>query len=85
MSSSLTLQTDREIRYEQRCQKKKIEQQNLDRTIRFQNRETSRNENTIDMTELSNEVTTAISGIVQRNRFSPRHFRHCSSYTSLRY
>jgi len=85
MSSSLTLQTDREIRYEQRCQKKKIEQQNLDRTIRFQNRETSRNENTIDMTELSNEVTTAISGIVQRNRFSPRHFRHCSSYTSFRH
>lgn len=85
MSSSLTLQTDREIRYEQRCQKKKIEQQNLDRTIRFQNRETSRNENTIDMTELSNEVTTAISGITQKNRFSPRHFRNYSSYTSLRY
>jgi hypothetical protein len=85
MPSSLTFQTDREIRYERRCQRKRIEQQNLDRTIRLQNRETYKNENVFNREEIKKEVTSVISVIKQTHRFAPRHFRNYSSYSSLRY
>jgi hypothetical protein len=86
MTSCLTLQTEREIRYEQRCQRKKFEQQNIDRTIRFQNREKYRDDNSFDRNEITKEVSSAISSIVgQKNRFAPRHFRNYSSSTSLRF
>ena len=86
MASSLTLQTEREIRYEQRCQKKKIEQQNIDRAIRFQNREKYRDDSSFDRNEITKEVSSAISTIAgQKNRFAPLHFRKYSSFTSLRF
>jgi len=86
MTSCLTLQTEREIRYEQRCQMKKFEQQNIDRTVRFQNRERYRDENSIDRSEITKEVSSAISSIAgQKNRFAPLHFRKYSSFTSLRF
>lgn len=64
MTTSLTLQTEREIRYEQRCQKKRIEQQNLDRTKRFETRCVLSN-------ETSNEVSSAISLLAQKKRNIP--------------
>ena len=64
MTTSLTLQTEREIRYEQRCQKKRIEQQNIDRTKRFQNRCGLSN-------ETSYEVSNAISLLAQKKRNVP--------------
>lgn len=79
MTSCLTLQTEREIRYEQHCQRKKFEQQTIDRMVRFQNREKYRDENSIDISEISNEVSSAISAIAQQNRFAPRHYRRTSS------
>jgi len=60
MANSLTLQTEREIRYEQRCQKKKNEQQTMDRTKRFENRCRLSN-------EASYEVSNAISLLAQKN------------------
>lgn len=81
MTSCLTLQTEREIRYEQRCQRKKLEQQTIDRMVRFQNREKYRAENSIDRSEISNEVSSAISALAQQNRFAPRHYRRTSSRT----
>ena len=36
--SSLNTQTDREIRYEQRCQQKRVQQQNMERNFRAEKR-----------------------------------------------
>jgi MoxR-like ATPase len=83
MPSCLTLQTEREIRYEQRCQRKKFEQQTIDRTVRFQNREKYREENSIDRSEISTEVRSVISALAQQNRFAPRHYRRTSPRTVL--
>lgn len=77
---SLNLQTDREIRYEQRCQKRKIEQQKKDRVTRFQNRENVRNNQTTDtdMNEISSEVRNAISEIAKKRHFT----RQCANKTT---
>lgn len=76
MTTSLTLQTEREIRYEQRCQKKRIEQQNIDRVKRFENRcGLSR--------EISSEVSNAISLLAQKKRNDP--LRNSSTRTSYNY
>ena len=37
--SSLNTQTNREIRYEQRCQKKRIEYQTMERSMRAEKKE----------------------------------------------
>jgi len=64
MTRSLTLQSDREFRYEQRCQKKRIEQQSVDRNKRFENRcGLSR--------EISREVSNEISLLIQKKRTAP--------------
>lgn len=76
MTTSLTLQTEREIRYEQRCQKKRIEQQNIDRNKRFENRcGLSR--------EISSEVSNAISLLAQKKRNGP--LRNSSTHSSYNY
>ena len=38
MPSALNIQSDRNIRYVQRMDRKRVEQQKIDRTIRFSNR-----------------------------------------------
>lgn len=76
MTTSLTLQTEREIRYEQRCQKKRIEQQNIDRKKRFDNRCGLSN-------EISREVSNAISLLAQKKRKDP--LRNSSTRTSYNY
>ena len=76
MTTSLTLQTEREIRYEQRCQKKRIEQQNMDRAKRFDNRcGLSR--------EISREVSSEISLLSQKKRNDP--LRNSSTRSSYNY
>ena len=76
MTTSLIIQTEREIRYERRCQKKRIEQQNIDRVKRFENRcGLSR--------ETSREVSSEISLLSQKKRNNP--LRNSSTRSSYNY
>ena len=69
--SSLNTQTNREIRYEQRCQKKRIEYQTMERSMRAEKR-----------TEITNEVTSAISMITStRRRIPTRNARNNVSFS----
>jgi len=69
MTHGFNAQTDREIRYAHRQQKKMIEQHNIDRDIRAEKRgsDTSR----LISTELSNEVRNEISILSQKRRLVP--------------
>jgi hypothetical protein len=59
--SGLNYKSNREVRYEQRCQKKRIEQQNIDRNMRAEKR--------IDMIgDVSKEVTNEIAMIKSTRR-----------------
>jgi hypothetical protein len=59
--SGLNYKSNRAVRYEQRCQKKRIEQQNIDRNMRAEKR--------IDMIDdVSKEVTNEISMIKSTRR-----------------
>ena len=59
--SSLNTQTDREIRYEQRCQQKRVQQQNMDRNFRAEKRVNM-------LSDISNEVANEISLITNTRR-----------------
>jgi hypothetical protein len=63
-SSSLTEQTDREIRYDHRCHKQKISQQNMARDMRFEKREAM-------LSEISSEVNNEISMVIRQKRSVP--------------
>lgn len=65
MPSGIILQTNRVLRYEQRCQKKKIEQQNIQRSIRAQTRG-------LMMPEISKEVSKEICSTANKKRMSTR-------------
>ena len=58
---SLNMQSNRELRYEQRCQQKKLQQQNMDRDERIQHRDAMRN-------EISMEVSDEIQAITQKKK-----------------
>ena len=65
----LTLQTDREIRYEQKIQRRKVEQQRVDRINRLENREKIRDTNNIlDKSEIADEVSNEINLLAQRRK-----------------
>ncbi len=68
MAHGLRLQTDREIRFEQRCQRKKIEQQKVDRVIRLEIRETSRDDAFGNNSEMVDEVSSEIVRLTQKRR-----------------
>lgn len=68
MAHGLRLQTDREIRFEQRCQRKKIEQQKVDRVIRLEIRETSRDDAFGNKSEIVDEVSSEIVRLTQKRR-----------------
>ncbi len=59
--SSLNTQTDREIRYEQRCQQKRVQQQKMDRNFRAEKRDNM-------LSDISNEVANEISLITNTRR-----------------
>ena len=83
MGRGLTLQTDREIRFEQRCQRKKIEQQKVDRAIRLEIRETNREGAVGNNSEIANEVSSEISRLTQkrRNFTTPRYSNFVSRFS----
>lgn len=68
MAHGLTVHTDREIRFEQRCQRKKIEQQKVDRAIRLEIRETSRDDAFGNKSEIVDEVSSEIVRLTQKRR-----------------
>lgn len=68
MSTGLTLQTDREIRYEQKIQRRKVEQQRVDRINRLQTRENNRITNVVDKSEIADEVSNEINLLAQRRK-----------------
>jgi hypothetical protein len=68
MSTGLTLQTDREIRYEQKIQRRKVEQQSVDRVNRLQTRENNRTTNVMDKSEIADEVSSEINLLAQRRK-----------------
>ena len=68
MSTGLTLQTDREIRYEQKIQRRKVEQQSVDRVNRLQTRENNRTTNVMDKFEIADEVSSEINLLAQRRK-----------------
>lgn len=68
---SLNEPTNREIRYQQRCQKKRIEYQTIERSMRAEKRR-----------ELANEVTDEISMITStRRRIPTRNTRNSVSFS----
>jgi len=82
MAHGLRLQTDREIRFEQRCQRKKIEQQKVDRAIRLEIRETNRDDMVGNKSEIVYEVSSEIFRLTQKrrnvvNRYSSFVSRFC--------
>lgn len=58
---SLNMQSDRELRYQQRCQQKIWKQQNIDRNERIQRRDAMRN-------EISMEVSDEIKVLTQKKK-----------------
>ena len=58
---SLNMQTDREVRYEQRCFKKKCDQQNTERDERVTRRDMMKN-------EIRSEVSDEISELSQKKK-----------------
>ena len=83
MAHGLTVHTDREIRFEQRCQRKKIEQQKVDRAIRLEIRETNREGAVGNNSEIANEVSSEISRLTQkrRNFTTPRYSNFVSRFS----
>jgi len=80
MTSGLTLQTDREIRYEQRCQRKRIEQQKVDRATRLENRENNKQYGFENKSEIAEEVSKEIFMLSQRRQISRSR---CSNFISF--
>jgi|TARA_B110000503_G_C7033496_1_gene365065 hypothetical protein len=64
-TSSLNIQTEREVRYEQKCQKRRIIQQTSDRIGRAEKRDAMSN-------EISTDVANEISMISRTTRVMPR-------------
>lgn len=82
MTHGITLQTDREIRYEQRFQRRRIEQQNVDRTIRLEIRENNRNTDLGSIAEIADEVSNEIVRLTQK-RMNGRKNRYSNFVSSF--
>ena len=74
--SSLNTQTNREVRYEQRCQNKKFEQQRIQRALRAEKRGST-------MTEISKEVSSEIRSVADKKRSSTRAGNSNVSFSSF--
>lgn len=83
MTKGLTLQTDREIRYEQRNQRKRIQQQNVDRAIRLENRTNGRSDSDVgNRNEIANEVSNEIIRLTQKRRVCNSRYSNFVSFFS---
>jgi len=69
--------TDREIRYTQRCQKKRIEQQKIDRSIRLEKRNQS-----VAPYDISNAVSMEIASISEKRSLGTRSSNSVVSFSS---
>jgi hypothetical protein len=76
MPSGVNTQTVREVRYEQRCQNKKFEQQRIQRTLRAEKRGST-------MTEISKEVSSEIRSVADKKRSSTRAGNSNVSFSSF--
>lgn len=81
MTTSLNIMTDREVRYTQRCQRKRIEQQNVDRSIRVQNRNTT-SSNVTQRNDISNDVSMEIASISEKRSLGTRSSNSGVSFSS---
>lgn len=77
MTTSLNIMTDREIRYTQRCQKKRIEQQKIDRSIRLEKRNQS-----VAPYDISNAVSMEIASISEKRSLGTRSSNSVVSFSS---
>lgn len=83
MTKGLTVQTDREIRYEQRVQRKRIQQQNVDRAIRLENRTNNRTDTGFgNRNEIADEVSNEIIRLTQKRRASSSRYSNFVSFFS---
>ena len=80
MTTSLNIMTDREIRYTQRCQKKRIEQQKIDRSIRVQKRNQS--VSNVEPHDISNAVSMEIASISEKRSLGTRSSNSVVSFSS---
>lgn len=77
MATSLNIMTDREIRYTQRCQRKRIEQQKIDRSIRLEKRNQS-----VVPHDISNAVSMEIVSISEKRSLGTRTSNSGVSFSS---
>ena len=83
MTKGLTVQTGREIRYEQRAQRKRIQQQNVDRVIRLENRTNSRSDCEFgNRNDIANEVSNEIIRLTQKRRVCSSRYSNFVSFFS---
>ena len=76
MSSGVNTQSVREVRYEQRCQNKKFQQQRIQRALRAEKRGST-------MTEISKEVSSEIRSVADKKRSSTRTGNTNVSFSSF--
>ena len=77
MTTSLNIMTDREVRYTQRCQRKRIEQQKIDRSIRLEKRNQS-----VAPYDISNAVSMEIASISEKRSLGTRSSNSVVSFSS---
>lgn len=80
MTTSLNIMTDREVRYTQRCQRKRIEQQKIDRSIRVQKRNQS--VSNVVPHDISNAVSMEIASISEKRSLGTRSSNSGVSFSS---
>ena len=80
MTTSLNTITDRDIRYTQRCQRKRIEQQKIDRSIRVEKRNTT--SSNITQCDISNAVSMEIASISEKRSLGTRSSNSGVSFSS---
>lgn len=81
MTTSLNTITDRDIRYTQRCQRKRIEQQKIDRIIRVEKRNTT-SSNVTQRNDISNAVSMEIASISEKRSLGTRSSNSGVSFSS---
>tara|TARA_R110002012_G_scaffold187780_1_gene354770 strand:+ start:361 stop:627 length:267 start_codon:yes stop_codon:yes gene_type:complete len=74
MSTGLNMQTDRQLRYSNREQKQKIQQQNIDRANRLEKRRCNII-NKVDK-EVTNEIMEDIATEIDAITIKKQHFEH---------
>ena len=80
---SLNMQSDREVRYHERCQQKKLQQQNMDRDDRVQRRDDMRSEISMEVRDEIQQLTQKKKGCNHNSKWENRCFILCLLVLSL--